>query len=65
MDLSTLLSEEFVEFSKKIAVLHENKKELNAEMKKLFDEHKMSIKKIDEEAAQLQKEFDQWVQESK
>jgi len=56
-----LLSDEFVEFSSKITSLHDNKKEANAEFKKLFEKHKADMKKLDDEANNLQNDFNKWV----
>lgn len=60
MKLEVLMSDEFVEFSEKIRVLHDQKKELNAQFKKLYEEHKATIKALDEEAKLAQDAFDQW-----
>lgn len=56
-----LLSEEFVAFSTAVAGLHAQRKELDTEFKKLYAEHKAKMKAIDEEAVQLQQNFDNWV----
>lgn len=61
MKAEFLLSEEFTSFSKRIAELHESKKEQEAEFKRLYAEHKAKIKSIDEEALSLKQEFDDWV----
>jgi uncharacterized protein (UPF0335 family) len=58
VDVDVLLSDDFVQFSSKVAELHEKKKKLNADFKKLYEEHKKSLKTIDGEAAKLQKEFE-------
>jgi len=57
MNAELLLSDKFVEFSAKVASLHEKKKNLNIEFKKLFEAHKAQIKQIEEEAALLASEF--------
>lgn len=57
-----LLSDKFVEFSQKISALHESKKTMNAEIKKIVEDHKAKIKKIDDEAAALTTEFTSWQQ---
>lgn len=55
-----LLSDKFVEFSQKISALHETKKSMSAEIKKLVEDHKLKMKKIDDEAAGLTAEFTNW-----
>lgn len=57
-----LLSDKFVEFSQKISALHESKKTMNAEIKKIVEDHKTKSKKIDDEAAALTAEFTLWQQ---
>ena len=54
------LSDEFAEFSGKVTALHERKKELFAEFKKLWDEHKVATKAIDDEALELKNNFESW-----
>lgn len=60
-----LLSEQFVSFSSKIAALHEKKKELVAEFKKVYEEHKSQVKTIDDEAESLQNAFNEWANSKK
>lgn len=59
MNLPTniLLSDDFAEFSGKVTALHEKKKELTAEFKKLYEEHKAAVAAIDAEADALQNTF--------
>ncbi len=57
MNAELLLSDRFIEFSSRVAALHEKKKSLNVEFKKLFEAHKVQIKAIEEEAAALASEF--------
>jgi len=64
MNPELLLSDKFVEFSQKISQLHETKKKLSAEMKKLLEEHKAQVKKIDDEALALSSAFEAWQKES-
>jgi hypothetical protein len=54
---NVLLSDEFVVFSAKITALHEKKKEMNADFKKLYERHKASVTAIDQEAKKLQDDF--------
>lgn len=58
-----LLSDQFAEFSGKVTALHEKKKELIAEFKKMYEKHKADVKAIDDEAAGLQTQFTAWTQE--
>lgn len=61
MKAEFLLSDEFTGFSVKIAELHKQKKDFDAEAKKFYAEHKARIKAIDDEALKLHQEFDNWV----
>lgn len=61
MKTEFLLSEEFVDFSANVKRLHDQKKELEAEFKRVFAEHKSKVKAIDEEALKIQQDFDDWV----
>lgn len=56
-----LLSDQFAEFSGKVTALHERKKEMLAEFKKMYEEHKAAVKAIDEEALTLENDFQTWV----
>ncbi len=56
-----LLSDKFAEFSGKVTALHEKKKDMIAEFKRLYEQHKADVKAIDEEATNLQTDFNQWV----
>ena len=59
MDLPTnvLLSDKFSEFSSKVTVLHEKRKQLIVEYKKMYEEHKAAVAAIDAEAIALQETF--------
>ena len=59
MDLPTnvLLSDKFSEFSSKVTALHEKRKQLIVEYKKMYEEHKAAVAAIDIEAIELQKTF--------
>jgi hypothetical protein len=59
MNAELLLSEKFLEFSQKIAVIHEKKKSLLVEFKKQYEAHKAQVKSLEEEAAALAAEFEQ------
>ncbi len=54
------LSDEFAEFSGKVTALHERKKEMFAEFKKLWEDHKVAMKEIDDEALELKNNFESW-----
>lgn len=60
MTTEVLLSDQFAEFSGKVTALHEKKKELLAELKKIHEDYKSKIKAIDEEAGDLQSDFSSW-----
>jgi len=62
MQTAHLLSDEFANFSGKITALHERKKEMQAEFRKLYEQHKAAVKEIDQEAAALLADFEQWQQ---
>lgn len=65
MNAETLLSDKFVEFSQKVSALHEAKKQVSADLKKLVEEHKLKLKKIDDDVMLLQAEFDSWMNSNK
>ncbi len=52
--INLLMSDGFAEFSGKVTALHEKKKELNANFKKLYEEHKAAVSALDAEAVALQ-----------
>lgn len=58
--MNWLLSDEFVEFSKKISDIHAKKKELKAELKEFYDKVSSQIKTLDKEANILNEEFESW-----
>ncbi len=64
MNPELLLSDKFIEFSQKIAQLHEAKKKANAEVKKILEDHKTQMKKIDDEALALSAAFEAWQKEN-
>lgn len=65
MDLTHLMSQEFVEFSEKIKELHEQKTQLIEEFKELYAEHKLKVKDLDDQALALQDTFDKWTNRDK
>jgi len=54
---NVLLSDDFADFSGKITALHEKKKEMSANFKKLYEDHKAAVAAIDAEAEGLQNDF--------
>lgn len=58
MNTDLLLSDKFIEFSTKVNALHEKKKNLLLEFKKLYDAHKAQVKALEDEAAALAAEFE-------
>lgn len=63
MDANILLSDKFVEFSSAVTALHERKKELKEEFKALQEKFKKDITDLDQQALDLQNDFDNWVAE--
>ncbi len=63
MNAEILLSDKFVEFSQKIASLHEQKKKVQNELKKIIEDHKQQLKAIEDEVAVLTSDFNKWEQE--
>jgi len=59
-DLDILLSDQFIEFSKKIAAIAEKKKVEKQEFEKVFEAFKKTMKSLDDEAKKLQKDFEKW-----
>lgn len=60
MTPEALLSDRFAEFAGKVTALHEKKKEMVADFKKLYEEHKAALRSLDEEALSLHQEFESW-----
>lgn len=60
MHIESLLSDKFAEYSGTITALHEKKKELIADMKKLYEAHKAAVKEIDDQAIAVHKSFIEW-----
>lgn len=59
-ETSWLLSDEFVNFSAKIAAIHEQKKVRKQEIKDLYEKYTNELKTLDQQALQLEKEFQVW-----
>jgi len=60
MDTDLLLTDEFVNFSKSIAEIHQAKKTRSEEFKKLYDAYKADIKNFDDSAANAQKQWEEF-----
>jgi predicted nucleic acid-binding Zn-ribbon protein len=58
--LEILLSDEFVAFSTKIKEIFANKKAKQEELRKVYDSYKAEFKALDDEAKELQVEFEAW-----
>jgi hypothetical protein len=59
-----LLSDKFVEFSQKIAVIFQKKKDKKAELKEFYERIQADIEELNQEAKALQEEFEQWKEEN-
>jgi predicted nucleic acid-binding Zn-ribbon protein len=57
-----LLTDEFVQFSGKIAAILEKKKAKKAELKAFYDKIQVDLKSLEEEAKQAEEEFQKWRQ---
>lgn len=55
-----LLSDEFVEFSRAVAAVHEEKKTLEEEFKKLFDDYKAKKKSFETRVAEASAKWEEW-----
>jgi predicted nucleic acid-binding Zn-ribbon protein len=62
-DAELLLTDEFVEFSKAIAEVHEEKKVLEAEFKKHFEEYKAHKKNLEERVSAASAKWEDWKKE--
>ena len=57
MNPELLLSDEFADFAKKVAELHQKKKTLANEIKLLIQKHQKEINDINDQVAKLNDEF--------
>lgn len=55
-----LLSEEFVNFSQRIAGIYNEKKKIKQELKEYYDKIQLKMKDLDAQAQALQEEFERW-----
>lgn len=60
MSVDYVLTDEFVEFSQKIAEIHKKKKSKQEELKKLYADFKSQEVSLDKEAEKLCKDFEAW-----
>lgn len=58
-----LLTDEFVEFSKAIAEVHEEKKVLEADFKKHFEAYKASKKSLEDKVSAVSAKWEDWKKE--
>lgn len=59
-DAELLLSDEFVAFSQAVATVHEEKKVLEEEFKKHFEEYKSRKKDLESKVAQASAKWEEW-----
>lgn len=59
-DAELLLTDEFVEFSKAIAEVHEEKKVLEAEFKKHFEAYKAAKKSMEDRVSEANSKWEEW-----
>jgi len=59
-NIKLLLSDEFIAFSQKIKGIVEKKKEKEKELKQLYDQIKLDLKTLDDEAAAAQQEWEEF-----
>ena len=55
-----LLSDEFVEFSKAVAAIHEEKKVLEEDFKKQFDNYKAKKKEFEARVSEASAKWEDW-----
>ena len=55
-----LLSDEFVEFSRVVAAIHEEKKVLEEEFKKQFDNYKAKKKEFEVRVSEASAKWEEW-----
>ena len=59
-EIDLLLTDEFVQFSKDITVVHEEKKKLKDEFKKLYDKFQADVAALDAKAQEASQKWDAW-----
>jgi phage host-nuclease inhibitor protein Gam len=60
-----LLTDEYVEFTGKVAEIHSKKKDLKAAFEQVYADYKKNSKACDEEVVSLQAAFEEWCKTSK
>jgi hypothetical protein len=55
-----LLTDEFVEFSKAVSVVHEEKKVLEEDFKKHFEDYKSKKKELENKVASASSKWEEW-----
>lgn len=60
MDVETILSDKFLEFSEKIKELHARKQQKKGELKAFYEKVQVELKALDAEAKELIEEFESW-----
>lgn len=61
--IDLLLSDEFVEFSAKIAEIHNTKKKMKEDFKKTYEEFQAKLASLDTTAAELTNAWESWKNE--
>ncbi len=61
--LDVLLSDQFAEFSETVKRIAEQKKQLKADFKVVYDKFQHDIKELDKEALNAQTDFENWKKE--
>lgn len=59
-DIELLLTEEFAAFSKAVAAIHEEKKSLEEEFKKYFDDYKAKKKELENKVSVANSKWEDW-----
>ena len=59
-EVDILLTDEYVEFAKKVADIHTKKKTNQAEFKEVYDKFKADLAALDVEVAEEQSKFESW-----
>jgi len=59
-DIELLLTEEFIAFTKAVAAIHEEKKIIEEEFKKYFDDYKNKKKELENKVAIANSKWEDW-----
>ena len=60
MDIDILLTDEFVDFSKRIEAIHNEKRKKRQELKAFYEQIQGELKALDDEAREVVREFENW-----